>query len=164
MRHKKCHSPIKQNDHLKTVKFIKLAIESYVDSVLFMHMPLCIQTESSFLKKGNGSGLKVAKPSRQEINSRMKQAIIYSGIAEEYVNWIQCLSCDIWVHEKCARGTFSDRCKACHSHLPILRLKNSRANQISTLKGHSTRPYPMSARTGLNCGSLPYLAWITFCI
>ena len=66
-RHKKCHSPIKQNDHLKTVKFIKLAIESYVDSVhsfIFMHMPLCIQTESGFLKKGNGSGLKVTKPSR----------------------------------------------------------------------------------------------------
>ena len=116
-RHKKCHSPIKQNDHLKTVKFIKLAIESYVDSVhsfIFMHMPLCIQTESGFLKKGNGSGLKVTKPS---LNSRMKQAIIYSRIAEEYVNWIQCLSCDIWVHEKCARGTFSDRCKACHSQL-----------------------------------------------
>ena len=69
-RHKKCHSPIKQNDHLKT---IKLAIESYVDSVhsfIFMHMPLCIQTD---LKKGNGSGLKITKPSRQEINhSRMK--------------------------------------------------------------------------------------------
>ena len=48
-------------------------------------------------------------------------------------------------------------------NLPILRLKNGRANQISTLKG--TRPYPMFARTGLNCsGSLPYLAWITFCI
>ena len=89
-----------------------------------MHMPLCIQIETAFitkgngsgLKKGNGSGLKITKPSRQEINqSRMKQAIIHSGIAEEYVNWIQCLSCDIWVHEKCARGTFSDRCKACHS-------------------------------------------------
>ena len=37
---------------------------------------------------------------------------MHSGIAEEYVNWIQCLSCDTWVHEKCARGTFSDRCKA----------------------------------------------------
>ena len=52
-RHKKCHSPIKQNDHLKTVKVIKLAIESYVDSVhsfIFMHMPLCIQTESGFFK------------------------------------------------------------------------------------------------------------------
>ena len=50
-------------------------------------------------------------------------------------------------------------------NLPILRLKNGRANQMSTLKGHSTRPYPMCARTGLNCsGSLPYLAWITFCI
>ena len=101
----------------RSSKVIKLAIESYVDSVhsfIFMHMPLCIQTESVFLKKGNGSGLKVTKPSRQEIN---KQAIIYSGIAEEYVNWIQCLSCDIWVHEKCARGTFSDRCKACHSQL-----------------------------------------------
>ena len=47
-------------------------------------------------------------------------------------------------------------------NLPILRLKNGRANQISTLKGHSTRPYPMCARTGLNCsGSLPYLAWIS---
>ena len=47
-------------------------------------------------------------------------------------------------------------------NLPILRLKNGRANQISTLKGHSTRPYPMCARTGLNCsGLLPYLAWIT---
>ena len=53
-RHKKCHSPIKQNDHLKTVKFIKLAIESYVDSVhlfIFMHMPLCIQTETAFRKE-----------------------------------------------------------------------------------------------------------------
>ena len=50
-------------------------------------------------------------------------------------------------------------------NVPILRLKNGRANQISTLKGHSTRPYPMCARTGLNCsGSLPYLAWITFCL
>ena len=58
-----------QNDHLKTVK-------CYVDSVhsfIFIHMPL----RDGFF--GNGSGLKITKPSRQEINhsriSRMKQAL-----------------------------------------------------------------------------------------
>ena len=79
-------------------------------------------------KKGKGTRLKITKPSRQEINQSrmnlMKQAITHCGICykendestEEYVNWIQCLSCDIWVHEKCARGTFNnDRCTACHS-------------------------------------------------
>ena len=50
-RHKKCHSTIKQNDHLKNVKVIK---QSYVDSVhsfIFMHMPLCIQTVGFFKER-----------------------------------------------------------------------------------------------------------------
>lgn len=118
-RHKKCHSPIKQNDHLKTVKFINKTCNwklSWQCAFIYIHAHATLHSNrDSFW---NGSGLKITKPSRQEINhSRMKQAIIHSGIAEEYVNWIQCLSCDIWVHEKCARGTFSDRCKACHSKL-----------------------------------------------
>ena len=77
---------------------------------------------------------------RQEINhSRMKQAIIHSGIAEEYVNWIQCLSCDIWEHEKCARGTFSDRCKACHSKLTY-----------SALEKRSSKPDQYLERSALS--------------
>ena len=127
-RHMKCYSPIKQNDHLKTVKCYADSVHSFI----FMHIPLCIQTETAFLKKGNGSGLKITKPLRQEINhSRMKQAIIHSGIAEEYVNWIQCPSCDIWVHEKCARGTSNDRCKACHSKLTysVLEKRSSKPDQ-----------------------------------
>ena len=102
--------------------------------------------------KRKGSRLKIT--SWQEINhSRMKQAITHSGIcsrqmmrAEEYVNWIQCLSCDIWVHENVLEGQLMIDARHVTLNLPILRL-SSKPHQ-STLKGHSTRP---CARTGLKC-------------
>ena len=39
--------------------------------------------------------------------------------AEEYVNWIQCLSCDIW----CMRNVLEGDARQVTLNLPILRLK-----------------------------------------
>ena len=69
----------------------------------------------------------MCKPTRQEMNhTKLKlrhQDIICCGICfkkddestEDYVNWVECLTCDMWVHVKCAIGIFhDDRCRARH--------------------------------------------------
>ena len=48
--------------------------------------------------------------------------------AEEYVNWIQCLSCDIWVHENVLEGHLMIDARHVTLNLPILHLQNGRAN------------------------------------
>ena len=65
--------------------------------------------------------LKMNKPSQQEMDKTLshlqKQEITCCSICykedddctEECINWVQCSSCEIWVHEKCAAGA-TDSC------------------------------------------------------
>ena len=93
------------------------------------------QKTDGFLKE-KGAGLSPLKQVLKENDER----------AEEYVNWIQCLSCDIWVHENV--HLIID---ARHVTNSALAKRSSKPHQ-STLKGHSTRPYTC-ARTWLKCSN-----------
>ena len=78
------------------------------------------------------TALKLSKPSNQDISHSRMLLLIHEttccGIcfkenddsAEEYVKWVQCSSCNIWVHLKCAKGLVEDNiedyvCQICSS-------------------------------------------------
>ena len=82
-------------------------------------------------KKRKVTRLKMNKPSQQEIDMTLshlqKQEITCCSVCykedddctEEYINWVQCSSCELWVHEKCAAGGTDScdyLCKICVPH------------------------------------------------